>query len=123
MCDVYDALTQKRSYKTDYPPDKVYEIMSLEKGKLFDPALLERFFQVIGVWPIGAIVMLTDGRIAVVREVNEQDIYRPKVEVVHPVAAGEVIDLLETRDRLQVKEALNPLGKGQEYLEHVFAAG
>ena len=74
LCDVYDALTQKRSYKTDYPPDKVYEIMSLEKGKLFDPALLERFFQVIGVWPIGAIVMLTDGRIAVVREVNEQDI-------------------------------------------------
>ncbi len=123
LCDVYDALTQKRSYKTDYPPDKVYEIMSLEKGKLFDPTLLERFFQVIGVWPIGAIVMLTDGRIAVVREVNEQDTYRPKVEVVHPVAAGEVIDLLETRDRLQVKEALNPLGKGQEYLEHVFAAG
>ena len=121
ICDVYDALSQKRSYKTDYPPDKVYEIMNLEKGTLFDPALLERFFQAIGVWPIGSIVMLTDGRVAVVRDVSEQDIFKPKVEIVHPEAAGEVIDLLETKDLLQVREALNPMGKGQEYLEHVFS--
>ena len=122
LCDVYDALAQKRSYKTDYPPDKIYEIMNVEKGKLFDPALLERFFQVVGVWPIGAIVMLNDGRIAVVREVNEQDILKPKVEIVHPEAAGEVIDLLEAKDRLHVREALNPLGKGQKYLEHVLTS-
>jgi len=121
LCDVYDALAQKRSYKTDYPPDKIYEIMILEKGKLFDPALLDRFFQVIGVWPIGTIVMLTDGRIAVVREVNEQDILKPKVEVVHPEATGEIIDLFEEKDGLQVREALNPMGKGQKYLEHIFA--
>ena len=121
LCDVYDALAQKRSYKTDYPPNKIYEIMILEKGKLFDPALLDRFFQVIGVWPIGTIVMLTDGRIAVVREVNEQDILKPKVEVVHPEASGEIIDLFEEKDGLQVREALNPMGKGQKYLEHIFA--
>jgi HD-GYP domain-containing protein (c-di-GMP phosphodiesterase class II) len=123
LCDVYDALAQKRSYKTDYPPNRIYEIMNLEKGKLFDPALLDRFFQVIGVWPIGSIVMLTDGRVAVVREVNEQDILRPKVEVVHPEATGEIIDLLEVKDRIQVQEALNPMGSGQQYLEHVFAGG
>ena len=123
LCDVYDALAQKRSYKTDCPPNKIHEIMNLEKGKLFDPALLDRFFQIIGVWPIGAIVMLTDGRVAVVREVNEQDIFKPKVEVVHPEATGEIIDLLEAKERVQVREALNPMGKGQKYLEHVFAGG
>jgi HD-GYP domain-containing protein (c-di-GMP phosphodiesterase class II) len=121
LCDVYDALAQKRSYKADYPPNKIYEIMILEKGKLFDPALFDRFFQVIGVWPIGTIVMLTDGRIAVVREVNEQDIFKPKVEVVHPEATGEIIDLFEEKDGLQVSDALNPMGKGQKYLEHIFA--
>ncbi len=123
LCDVYDALAQKRSYKTDFPPNKIHEIMNLEKGKLFDPALLDRFFQTIGVWPIGTIVMLTDQRIAVVREVNEQDIFKPKVEVVDPEGAGDVIDLLETKERIQVKEALNPLGIGQKYLEHIFAGG
>jgi len=123
LCDVYDALAQKRSYKTDYPPNKIHEIMNLEKGKLFDPALLDRFFQVIGVWPIGTIVMLTDGKVAVVREVNEQDIFRPKVEVVYPEASGEIIDLLEVREHVQVREALNPMGQGRAYLEHVFAGG
>jgi len=123
LCDVYDALALKRSYKADYPSNKIYEIMNLEKGKLFDPALLDRFFQIIGVWPIGTIVMLADGRIAVVREVNEQDIFKPKVEVVHPESTGEIIDLLEAKERVQVLEALNPMGKGQKYLEHVFAAG
>jgi len=119
LCDVYDALAQKRSYKTNFPPNKIYETMNLEKGKLFDPALLERFFQVIGVWPVGAIVKLADGRIALVREVNEQDIFKPKVEIVHPEAAGEIIDLLKAEDRFQVREALNPMDTGQEYLKHV----
>ena len=123
LCDVYDALALQRSYKADYPSNKIYEIMNLEKGKLFDPALLDRFFQIIGVWPIGTIVMLADGRIAVVREVNEQDIFKPKVEVVHPESTGEIIDLLEAKERVQVLEALNPMGKGQKYLEHVFAGG
>jgi HD-GYP domain-containing protein (c-di-GMP phosphodiesterase class II) len=123
LCDVYDALALKRSYKADYPPNRIYEIMNLEKGELFDPALLDRFFQIIGVWPIGTIVMLADGRIAVVREVNEQDIFKPKVEVVHPGSTGEIIDLLEAKERVQVREALNPMGKGQKYLEHVFAGG
>jgi HD-GYP domain-containing protein (c-di-GMP phosphodiesterase class II) len=123
LCDVYDALALKRSYKADYPPNRIYEIMNLEKGELFDSALLDRFFQIIGVWPIGTIVMLADGRIAVVREVNEQDIFKPKVEVVHPGSTGEIIDLLEAKERVQVREALNPMGKGQKYLEHVFAGG
>jgi hypothetical protein len=67
--------------------------------------------------------MLTDGRVAVVREVNEQDIFKPKVEVVYPEATGEIIDLFEAKERVQVGEALNPMGTGQKYLEHVFARG
>jgi HD-GYP domain-containing protein (c-di-GMP phosphodiesterase class II) len=121
LCDVYDALAQKRSYKTDFPPDKIHEVMLKERGALFEPALFDRFFQVMGIWPVGAIVMLSDDRVAVVREVNEQDALRPKVEIVYPKPGGEIVDLLEKRDAIQVREALNPMGKGQEYLESVFA--
>lgn len=123
LCDVYDALAQKRSYKTDFPPDKIHEVMLKERGALFEPALFDRFFQVMGVWPVGAIVMLSDDRVAVVREVNEQDACRPRVEIVYPKPGGEIIDLLGKRETLQVREALNPLGKGQEFLESVFAGG
>jgi len=114
ICDVYDALTQRRSYKKSYPPLKIYETMINEKGKLFDPELLEKFFKVMGVWPVKSIVALSDGRIAVVREQNENDIFSPKVEVISPRRKKGVIDLV--KDGIKIKEYLDPFGKGKRYL-------
>jgi len=122
LCDVYDALAQKRAYKADFPPEKIFQTMFLEKGRLFDPALLDRFFQSIGVWPVGTIVMLSDERVAVVREVNEQDIYQPKVEVVFPEDRKEIIDLLEKKGAIGIRESLKPMEEAQKYLGYVFAA-
>jgi HD-GYP domain-containing protein (c-di-GMP phosphodiesterase class II) len=121
LCDVYDALAQKRSYKADFPPDKIHEIMAREKGTTFDPALFDRFFQVMGVWPIGSIVTLSDGRIAVVKEESEQDILRPTVEIIYPEPAGDIVDLAAGEKAVAIREALNPLGKGQEYIEKALA--
>lgn len=115
ICDVYDALALKRSYKKDYPPDKIYEIMNLEKGKMFDPQLLDKFFRFMGIWPVGTIVALSDGRVAIVREVHEADPRGPTVEVIDPQERKEAIDLSKTKE-LRVTEALNPHGKGKKYL-------
>jgi HD-GYP domain-containing protein (c-di-GMP phosphodiesterase class II) len=121
ICDVYDALALKRSYKKDYPPDKIYEVMNMEKGRMFDPHLLDKFFQFMGVWPVGTIVSLNDGRVAVVRQVREQDIFSPTVEVIEPENGGEAIDLAENRD-VQILKALNPRGEGEKYLPSIYDA-
>lgn len=118
ICDVYDALALKRSYKRDYPPDKIYEVMSLEKGKIFDPELLDKFFQFIGVWPVGTLVLLSDRRVAVVREVHEQDAFRPIIEIVAPERQGETVNLFERAD-LAIFQALNPRGDGKKYTPFV----
>jgi HD-GYP domain-containing protein (c-di-GMP phosphodiesterase class II) len=118
LCDVYDALAQRRTYKTDYPPIKIYNLMLSEKGKLFDPELLDRFFKILGVWPIGTIVSLSNRRIAVVREANERDIFRPKIEVISPPSKREPIDLLKQKD-LSIKKALNPFNQGKKYLKMI----
>ncbi len=117
LCDVYDALAQRRAYKRDFPPFKIYNIMINEKGGLFDPQLLDKFFEIMGVWPRGTIVALSDGRIAVVREVNERDIFSPTVEVISPEQQKEFIDLEEKKEELKIKEALNPFTEGKKYLE------
>ena len=116
MCDVYDALAQKRSYKKDYPPDKIYEIMMLEKGKLFDPQLVDRFFQFLGVWPVGTLVKLSDKSVAVVRETNENDIFNPKVEVLSPKKKRAHINL-HKNDELKILNALNPYTSAKKYLD------
>lgn len=114
LCDVYDALAQRRSYKKSLPPQKIYEVMMNEKGKLFEPELLEKFFRTMGVWPVKTIVALSDGSVAVVREQNESDIFKPKVEVVSPKKKKRVVDLLKSK--ITIQDYLDPSGKGQKYL-------
>ena len=118
ICDVYDALSLKRSYKKDYPPDKIHDLMVLERGKLFDPRLLDNFFQFMGVWPVGTIVSLSDRSVAVVRETNENDIYAPKVEIISPERRPEILNLAKNKD-LTISEALNPFGSGKDYLPFI----
>jgi putative nucleotidyltransferase with HDIG domain len=116
LCDVYDALSTRRSYKSDYPPDMIYAFMVKEKGRLFAPELLEDFFKVMGVWPIGTIVALNDDRVAVVRQENEDDIYYPQVEIIHPQDKKEYLDLRQTKGSVKISRALNPLTEAKAYL-------
>ncbi len=119
MCDVYDALALRRSYKKDFPPKKIYNIMMDGKGTSFHPKLIEDFFRVMGVWPIGTIVSLSNRSIAVVRTANEQDAFRPTVEVIHPEKKRGIIDLADKKVKLSIKESLNPFKEGKKYLELV----
>ncbi|UCE41259.1 MAG: HD domain-containing protein [Candidatus Aminicenantes bacterium] len=119
MCDVYDALAQRRSYKKDFPPKKIYNIMMEGKGTAFDQELLESFFRVLGVWPIGTIVSLSNRRIAIVRKTNEKDIFNPVVEVVHPQKWRGVIDLSEEGTKLKITKSLNPFKEGKKYLQQI----
>ena len=115
ICDVYDALAQRRGYKQDYSPDVVYNIMSKEMGSSFDPELLDKFFKFMGFWPVGAVVALNDGSIGLVRSQNESDIRRPKVEIISPADKKRLVDLVEEKS-LSIERYLNPWKEGKEYL-------
>ncbi|UCC94629.1 MAG: HD domain-containing protein [Candidatus Omnitrophota bacterium] len=118
ICDVYDALNQRRAYKQDYSPEIVYDLMKKARGRVFHPVLLDKFFQIMGVWPVGTIVLLSTGKVAVVREENEGDIFFPKVEVVS-APEHELIDLKEKKQDIKITRTLNPLREGKQYLPFV----
>jgi HD-GYP domain-containing protein (c-di-GMP phosphodiesterase class II) len=119
MCDVYDALAQRRSYKKDFPPKKIFDIMMDGKGTSFDPVLIEAFFRALGVWPVGTIVSLSNRRIAIVRKTNENDIFKPMIEVFHPAKSREMIDLADEKVKLKITKSLNPFKEGKKYLEMI----
>lgn len=123
MCDVYDALAQRRTYKKDFPPKKIYTIMMQGNGTSFHPQLLEDFFRILGVWPIGTIVSLSNRRIAVVRKVNQQDIFRPVVEVLRPKSKMKLIDLAAEGVKVKITKSLNPFKEGKKYLELIDPQG
>ncbi len=120
ICDVYDALTQRRSYKRDYPPNMVYGIMNRERGTSFSPELLDEFFKLIGIWPKGTIVKLDNDYIGVVTAINPDDIASPTVKILSPAdKRGESADLARLKGQLMIIESLNPMAEGKQYLQYI----
>ena len=44
ICDVFDALGSERCYKKAWPDEEVFELLKSERGKHFDPKLVDIFF-------------------------------------------------------------------------------
>lgn len=106
LCDVYDAMSQRRSYKESYAPDKIYESMEAEKGGQFDAGLFDAFFRFMGVWPNGVTVLLSDGRKAKVENQNQDDIWLPKVKIFSE-DNPEVINLKKDKTFLKIEKAID----------------
>jgi putative two-component system response regulator len=43
VADVYDALTSVRPYKAAWPAERALEYLASQRGKHFDPRLIEAF--------------------------------------------------------------------------------
>jgi HD-GYP domain-containing protein (c-di-GMP phosphodiesterase class II) len=48
ISDVFDALRSRRVYSEPKPQDLIYKILKEEKGKTFNPFLVNNFFKIIG---------------------------------------------------------------------------
>ncbi|WP_380872655.1 HD-GYP domain-containing protein [Sphingomonas sp. DBB INV C78] len=71
ICDVYDALTSRRVYKDAWTPSEAIEHMLSWDGH-FDRALLFKFMQSIGVFPVGMLVRLRSNRLGAVLTIDEK---------------------------------------------------
>jgi HD-GYP domain-containing protein (c-di-GMP phosphodiesterase class II) len=79
ICDVFEALTAIRPYKQAMDPQHAYSVMIADKGA-FHMSLLSVFISIIGIYPPGTYVELSDGRIGMVT-VPGQNIDRPRLRI------------------------------------------
>lgn len=79
IADVYDAITSDRCYHTALPPTAALKKMWEWSKYHFDPELMRAFMTAIGIYPVGTLVKLESGRIAVVVEPHESEVLKPKV--------------------------------------------
>jgi HD-GYP domain-containing protein (c-di-GMP phosphodiesterase class II) len=79
ICDVYDALTTKRSYKQKMSYAKAIDIILQSCGTQFDPAIAHEFIRRVGRYPIGTFVRLSSNEVAVIIGVNQRALSCPIV--------------------------------------------
>jgi HD-GYP domain-containing protein (c-di-GMP phosphodiesterase class II) len=81
IVDVYDAITADRCYHKGLPAAealrKIYEWSKFH----FNPALVQEFIRCIGIYPVGTLVMLESGKLAVVSQQNGASLLAPQVTV------------------------------------------
>lgn len=82
IADVYDALTSKRVYKTPMSTHKALGLMYSMRENDFHPGYVERFVKCLGIYPVGSVVRLNTGHVAVVASSNPTAPLKPEVVVV-----------------------------------------
>jgi len=83
IADVYDSMTSGRVYaKIPLAPDVVLKRMMEQTGRSFDPVLLKVFINMLGIYPVGSVVLLDSGEVGVVLKSNPDELSHPEVAVI-----------------------------------------
>jgi len=95
ICDVYDAITSQRIYSRPMSPHQATAKI-FEWGKFhFNPELVHQFLRLIGIYPVGALVKLESGKLAIVLEQSETSLLKPVVRAFYDTRHHHVIPAVE----------------------------
>lgn len=98
VCDVYDAITSNRPYKSGWDPAESLRKMAEWAEGHFDQRVFQGFVKILGIYPVGSLLRLTSGRIGVVVEQTTKSLTTPRVKVFFSTRSNmrilpEVVDL------------------------------
>ncbi len=81
IADTYAAVTKPRPYAEVVSPHQALQMLSTWSGSQFQADMVEQFIQSIGVFPVGSMVELSTGEVAVVVTHSKYKRLRPTVLV------------------------------------------
>lgn len=111
VCDVYDAITSNRPYKSGWDPAESLRKMAEWSNGHFDGKVFQAFVKSMGIYPIGSLVRLHSGRLGIVVDQTAKSLTTPCVKVFYSVQSNlrippEVIDLSKpgVKDKITGRE-------------------
>ena len=99
LVDSYCAMTRERGYGELYTSQQALEQLIGMRDRVFRDTLVDQFVQCIGIYPVGSLVELNSGEVAVVIGQNRVRRLKPRVMVLlapdkSPNAHPPILDLL-----------------------------
>lgn len=126
VCDVYDALSSDRPYKKGWDPAHAVSQMASWQGH-FDPNVFQSFIKCIGIYPVGSLVRMRSGRLAVVLEQNKDSLTRPRVKLFFSTRGNvpikpRIVDLAAPGSDDEIAARESPEKWGFPYLPELWGA-
>lgn len=117
VCDVYDAITSNRPYKTGWDPaESLQKMAGWAKGD-YEDHVFQAFVKSVGIYPTGSLLMMASGRLGVVLEQSAKSLLMPKVKVFYSTKSNtyikpEIVDISQPscQDRITGPETLAKWG-------------
>jgi putative nucleotidyltransferase with HDIG domain len=105
VCDVYDALTSNRCYKSGWEPGEALRKMAEWRNGHFDEAVFHAFVKTVGIYPTNTVVKLKSGRLAVVLDQSDKSLLTPVVKVFFSTRSNtripvEIVDLAKSPESI-----------------------
>jgi hypothetical protein len=106
----FDGLCNPLLTSTSMTPHEALSLMFVQGRNRFDATMLNAFIRMMGVYPPGSTVQLTDDRYALVVAVNSSRPLKPRVMVHNPKIPREeaLIINLESQPDLGIRRSLKP---------------
>jgi putative nucleotidyltransferase with HDIG domain len=133
VADTYDAITTARVYQNAFEPTRAVARMQSLAGTVFDPKLLDAFIRLVGIYPVGTLVRVSSGELAVVMKPNPTDSSRPMVRVLFDETGRRVDPALDVdtaeRDpasgqfRRNIVMAVDPASKNFDVAKYLASLG
>jgi HD-GYP domain-containing protein (c-di-GMP phosphodiesterase class II) len=82
IVDTYDAITTNRCYDKSRPAAEAIKILFSCRNSQFEPILVEKFIECLGIYPTGSLVELKTGEGAVVIDSNKNSRLNPRVSII-----------------------------------------
>lgn len=119
IVDVYNTLTLDTADRSGMTHYDAITSMLKKSDSHFDETLLNSFNQCIGIYPIGCVVEMSTGELALVVEIDPKHKLRPKVLLLTDAnkkpCVKQVVDLTETKTKNEMTFFIKAIVRPEKY--------
>ena len=95
MCDIFNAISSNRAYKSRLNADEALEIIRTEAVYELDRDIYYHLLKVVNIYPVGTIVQLSNGEFGIVIKENHEAQTRPVIQIIRDKKRAETLDLMD----------------------------